>query len=154
MGTIEYIYIASKKRQQVEHLDTATLEAGKGIVGDRYHLMSSNMLEKAKQAPDNHITFIAKEELDAFLKRHNANLSHGDFRRNIITSGIDLNNLVDKEFRAGAALCRGVELCEPCQILSRTVHAAVLPELVHRAGLRAVIIESGDVKSGDTIRAV
>ena len=151
MGTVENIFIANGKRQKVEPLEFATLVAGKGILGDRYHLMSSNILAKGKSAPLNHITFIAKEELDAFLKRHDTKLGHGEFRRNLITSGIDLNALVHKEFRVGTALCRGVELCEPCQVLSRTVYNAVIPELVHRAGLRAIILEDGEVKLGDTI---
>ncbi|NKB34997.1 MAG: MOSC domain-containing protein [Pseudomonadales bacterium] len=153
MGTIESIHIASKKRQQVEQLETAILESGKGIAGDRYHLMSTNMLAKGKLAPMNHITLIAKEELDAFLNRHSASLNYGDFRRNVITSGIDLNKLVDKEFQIGSAVCRGIELCEPCQVLSRTVYGAVLPELIHRAGLRAIIIADGEVKPGDSIEA-
>ena len=37
MGKVERIYIANKKREKVKLLDFATLEAGKGIVGDRYH---------------------------------------------------------------------------------------------------------------------
>jgi len=152
VGKVESIYIATKKRQAVEALNLAKLEAGKGIVGDRYHQMSSNMLAKGKAAPLNHITLIAKEELDAFLKRHNTDLNYGDFRRNVITRGIDLNALVGKEFHVGSARCKGFELCEPCQTLSRTVYGAVLPELVHRAGLRAAILEDGELKPDDTIK--
>ncbi|MDD9889541.1 MAG: MOSC domain-containing protein [Gammaproteobacteria bacterium] len=154
MGSIEAIYIATEKRQPVQPLALASLEAGKGIVGDRYHQMAGNMLAKGKSAPLNHITFIAKEELDAFFKRHNTDLNYGDFRRNVITSGIDLNALVDKEFRVGSARCKGFELCEPCQTLSRTVYGAVLPELINRAGLRAIILEDGEIKPGDTIEKV
>ena len=67
------------------------------------------------------------------------------------TADIDLNALVGKRFRVGTALCEGVELCEPCSKLARTVSRQVLPHLVHRAGLRAAIIESGDIEPGDTI---
>lgn len=151
MGIVESIFIANGKRQKVEPLEFATLVAGKGILGDRYHLMSSNMLAKGKSPPLNHITFIAQEELDIFLKRHGATLGYGDFRRNVVTSGIDLNTLAHKEFKVGTALCRGVELCEPCQVLSRKVYSAVIPDLVHRAGLRAIILEGGEVKLGDAI---
>ncbi|HAR90665.1 MAG TPA: sulfurase, partial [Gammaproteobacteria bacterium] len=37
MGTIERIYLARGKRQAIEQVEAASLEAGKGIVGDRYH---------------------------------------------------------------------------------------------------------------------
>lgn len=154
MGKVESIYIANKKREKVKLLDFATLEAGKGIVGDRYHHMAYNMMAKGKQAPQNHITFVSKEELDTFIDRHKSDLGYGDFRRNIITSQIDLNALVDKEFFVGSARCKGVELCEPCRVLSRTVSNKVLPELIHRAGLRAVVLNSGQLKTGDKIEEI
>ena len=154
MGRVEGIFIATKKRQKVKPLEFANLEAGKGILGDRYHRMSTNMVPEGKSTPSNHITFVAKEELKAFIARHKSNLDYGDFRRNIITSQVNLNALVGKEFLVGSARCRGVELCEPCQVLSKTVSDKVLPELIHRAGLRAIILDDGALKIGDKIEAI
>ncbi len=147
-GTVEEIYIAPNKRDTVQRVSSAMLQAGRGIVGDRYHRKSEKLIDLGSVVPDNHVTLIAKEELDVFLGNHENDLCSGDFRRNIITSGIDLNALVGKEFSVGAALCRGVELCEPCAPLAGLVHSAVLPELVHKAGLRAVIVEDGEVEVG------
>jgi MOSC domain-containing protein YiiM len=47
-----------------------------------------------------------------------------------------------------------VEDCEPCAFLAATVHRAVLPELKKKAGLRAIILEDGEVNIGDTIEPV
>lgn len=45
---------------------------------------------------------------------------------------------------------QGIELCEPCAHLAATVNAKVLPHLAH-TGLRAAILSSGTIHSGDTI---
>lgn len=150
-GKIERIYIASKCRETVVQIPSATLEAGKGIVGDRYHTKSEKLLAAGKPAADNHLSLIAKEQLDNFLSSNNVAIDYGDFRRSLITSGIDLNTLVDREFSIGDVVCRGVGLCEPCAFLAATVHRAVRPELVHKAGLRAVIVTGGNVRTGDEI---
>jgi len=150
-GKVEAIYIAQSRRDAVKQVDSAILKAGRGIVGDRYHTNAEKLIDADSVVPDNHLTLIAKEELDDFLSTHESNLDYGDFRRNIITSGIDLNALVGKEFSVGDAICRGTELCEPCAPLSRLVHPAVLPDLVHKAGLRAVIVKDGEVEVGGEI---
>ena len=151
MGKVEEIHIAPQTSSKVLQVDQARLEAGKGIVGDRYHEIAGILMSRNQTAPDNHLTLIAKEELDTFLTNHQSELKYGDFRRNIVTSGIDLNALVGKKFKVGESLCQGMELCEPCTTLARTVHSAVLPELVHRAGLRATILSDGNVEVGGSI---
>jgi MOSC domain-containing protein YiiM len=151
MGKVAGIYIATSKRDRIERIDCASLEAGKGIVGDRYHSNAMSLIEAGKSVPRNHVTLIAKEELDVFLDKHKSELDYGDFRRNIVTSGVDLNALVDKDFTVGTAVFHGFELCEPCATLAGMVHSSVLSELVHKAGLRAVIIKDGEVSVGDEI---
>ncbi|MBT3531123.1 MAG: sulfurase [Gammaproteobacteria bacterium] len=150
-GSVEGIYVATNSKDSVQQVQSAELEAGKGIKGDRYHSNSSAALADGKEPKQNQVTLISREELELFLANNNAELGYGDFRRNIVCSGIDLNALVGKEFRLGSALCRGFELCEPCSFLKATVHSAVLPELVHKGGLRAVILEDGMVDTGSKI---
>lgn len=151
MGTVERIFIVKERRSKVTELESAELEVGKGIVGDRYHAQSEKLIREGKSSPDNHISFIAKEELEVFLDVHNSELDFGDFRRNIVTSGIDLNALVGKRFKVGDSLCFGNELCEPCAYLAATVHRAVLPQLVGKGGLRATILQNGSISSASLI---
>ncbi|MCY4265141.1 MAG: hypothetical protein OXE78_09810 [Gammaproteobacteria bacterium] len=154
MGRIESIYIASAKRQPMQRIDSAELEKGKGIVGDRYHALADRILSKGMRVPLIHLSLVAQEQLEAFIQYHGLKLDFSDFRRSIITSGIDLNTLEGKKFRLGTALCFGVELCEPCSFLARITHTAVLPDLEHKAGLRATVIESGCIKSGDLLSVI
>ena len=150
-GTVENIFVTKVRREQPQEVAPVQLEAGKGIVGDRYHRRSLELLAAGDAAQSNHISLIAREELDAFLVRNEAEIGYGDFRRNVLTSGIDLYSLIGKQFQLGGALCQGVEDCAPCAFLAATVHRAVLPELEKRAGLRAIILEDGELDIGDTI---
>lgn len=151
MGQVEKIYIALESRGKVLEIEEAELEEGKGILGDRYHSKAEQLISEGKTVPDNHISLVAKEELEAFLMTHDSELGFGDFRRSIITSGIDLNSLVGKRFKVGDAVCYGFELCEPCAYLASSVHRAVLPGLVHKGGLRATVISSGTISSGSEV---
>jgi len=152
-GTLEHIYLVAEKRGETEAREKIELEAGLGIVGDRYHTYAKRCLATEDPVPENHLSLIDKSVLDDFLanRAKDSDLTYADFRRNLITSGIDLNALVDKEFMVGSARCRGVELCEPCAFLAATVHRGVLPGLVNRGGLRAIIIKSGSAEIGSTI---
>jgi MOSC domain-containing protein YiiM len=148
---VEDIYISKERRKPLQTVETVQLEAGKGIVGDRYHEQAVKQLATGDTVKPNHLSLIAKEELDAFLANNNAQIPYRDFRRNILTRGIDLNSLVGTKFRVGDALCQGIEYCEPCAFLAATVHRAVLPELQEKAGLRAIILEDGNLEVGSSI---
>lgn len=151
---VEGIYINKKRRKPLQTVKTVQLEAGKGIVGDRYHEQAVKQLTAGEAVKPNHLSLIAKEELDAFLVNNNTQIPYRDFRRNILTKGIDLNSLVGKKFSVGNALCEGVEYCEPCAFLAATVHRAVLPELQEKAGLRAIILEGGTLEVGNSIAPI
>jgi MOSC domain-containing protein YiiM len=152
--TVENIFITKTRREQPHEIEAAKLEAGKGIVGDRYHERALEFLAVGDQVPSNHISVISKEELAGFLERNNAEIDYADFRRNVLTSGIDLRELIGRQFKLGSALCQGIEDCDPCAFLAATVHHSVLPEMKKKAGLRAIILEDGDLKIGDTITLI
>lgn len=153
MAQVEQIFIAREKRSPVVEVAEAFLETGLGIKGDRYYAASEAALGRGEETDINQVTLIDKAALDEFLSEQDSDLGYGDFRRSIVTSGIDLNALVDKEFYLGDVKLLGTELCEPCAWLSANVHEAVLPGLVHKAGIRAVIHNSGTIKPGTEIRA-
>jgi len=46
---------------------------------------------------------------------------------------------------------RGTELCEPCQHLTDLVGKPILRPLAHRAGLRAQLLSSGVIRTGDSV---
>jgi MOSC domain-containing protein YiiM len=73
-------------------------------------------------------------------------------RRNIATTGVPLNHLVDREFSVGEVRLRGTRLCEPCKYLEGLTRPGVMGGLVHRGGVRAQILNEGVIRVGDVIR--
>lgn len=150
-GTIHSIYISESPDKEMQSVSSASLMAGKGIEGDRYFDGKGTFSEKLAGKPSFQVTLIEKKEIDKFNQDHGQQQDDGDFRRNIVTTGIRLNDLVDKEFTIGSVKLKGLRLCEPCDYLAKTVNPLVLPHLVGRGGLRAQILVGGTVNCGDTI---
>ena len=100
---------------------------------------------------DRHVTLIEAEEVERLAVDAGIHLAPGESRRNITTRGVRLNDLVGRRFRVGGALLEGTRLCEPCTDLEALTGKPVMRPLLHRAGLRALIIEGGDIAVGDDI---
>lgn len=150
-GKLEFIFMTADAGAPLVAVDEAMLEAGRGLVGDRYYRGSGTFSEKLKGLADSELTLIESEEIDSFNRETGLSLGHGAFRRNLITTGVRLNGLVGRQFRIGESLLEGIRLCEPCAYLAKTVAKQVLPGLVQKAGLRARIVEGGTVRAGDSI---
>jgi MOSC domain-containing protein YiiM len=119
--------------------------AGRGLAGDR------NFAPRAS-GKTNNVTLIESEKIHEFTVATGLNFTPEDSRRNIVTSGIDLNPLVGCEFHVGAVKVKALELCEPCAPLARRTHQAILWGLLHKGGLRCQIISDGVIRVGDEIR--
>ena len=148
---VDAIYIARKAGAVMEYLPEARLTAGRGIEGDRYYAKIGTFSDKPTGLPDREVTLIEAEEIDRFNGQQGLSLNYGDMRRNIVTRGIRLNDLVDREFRIGEVQFRGIRLCEPCAYLAEILTPQVLKGMVHSAGLRACILNDGMIRESDLI---
>ena len=148
--TIVLITLAPTAGADVHCPTEAVLVAGAGIVGDRHF---SHEVEVAGQ----NLTLVEAEELEAFNLRHGTDFPLTAFRRNLVTRGVRLNDLVGRIFTIGTARLRGVELCEPCAHLAErlaqgTLTApAIVADLIGQGGLRADILQGGLVRLGDAL---
>jgi MOSC domain-containing protein YiiM len=148
-GTIEAIAVSGAAEGLMALMDNATAVAGRGLDGDRYELGLGTYSNDPGDGRE--LTLIEAEALDSLLAQGGIALSPAEHRRNLTTRGIDLNALVGKRFYAGAVLCEGVRLCEPCDHLVAVCGKDVLAPLVHRGGLRANILAGGVINVGDVI---
>src|SRR5712691_3591445 len=87
---------------------------GRGIEGDRY-FAGTGFYSKTSSHGGREVTLIETEAVEALFGVLNAagerlgiKLAAADARRNIATSGVPLNHLVDREFWGGAVLMRGM----------------------------------------------
>ena len=147
MGTIEHIYLAAVSEGPAEPVSSVSAHAGRGLEGDR------NFTPPDRWIPTGcAITLIEAEVIEAVGAEHGIDLAGGRSRRQVVTRGVRLNDLVGKQFRVGPVRCRGVELCEPCLDLQRMIgDPNTIKALVHRGGLRADILESGTIAVGDEV---
>jgi len=125
---------------------------GRGLMGDRYFL-GTGTFSPQPQKPDFEITLIQQEHIAAFAALSGLPFTAREARRNLVTTGIDLNTLVGCEFMVGSVKLRGIRLCEPCNYLAKQTSPEVLPGLVHQGGLRAQILTDGVIHVGDSITA-
>lgn len=144
--SIERIFLAGKAGEPQIEVRTIAVVAGAGIEGDRYF--------GAKDEPGQNITLVEAEEIEAFGAEIGRGIDPSSTRRNLVTRGVRLKDLVGREFTVGNVRLRGVELCEPCGGLGHRLSsaditpAAVVRRFVHRAGIRADVLCSGTITVG------
>ena len=97
------------------------------------------------------MTLVEREAVDV-VRADGLDLTEADTRRNLVTEGVPLNQLVGRRFRIGAVRLRGLRLAEPCVYLEQLTRIAGLREaLVDRGGLRAELLDDGELRVGDVI---
>jgi MOSC domain-containing protein YiiM len=148
-GTIISIHIAPTAGAPMQSVAAVIAKAGQGLEGDRY----SNRLGtfSAQPGTGREVTLMEIEAIEALKRDYQIELDAGLARRNLVTRGVPLNHLVDREFRVGAVLLRGARLCDPCTHMEKLTRKGVMRGLIHRGGLRAEIIAGGTIRVGDII---
>ena len=147
-GHVEAIFVASQPGELPGPVERVRAYAGRGLEGNRY------FWEDGDAPPGRGVTLIAAEAMDAVALEGNISIEPAATRRNVLTRGIDVNQLVGKRFRIGDVECEGVELCEPCAHLESMTQPGVIKALVHRGGLNADILSDGEINLGDPVVAV
>jgi MOSC domain-containing protein YiiM len=150
MGMLRGIYVADRAGVPLRSVENAELVAGRGIVGDRYH-DGHGKFSKPEPMPDREVTLIEIEQIERFNAEQHLALGAGEFRRNLVVQGVDLNALVGRELAIGDVVLRGIRLCEPCDYLASLTGVDVIKPLRHRAGLRAAIVSGGTIAVGGPI---
>ncbi len=145
MGKIEAISITNINEENTFYVNQAILEKGKGIVNDRYY---GNFKEKKEQ-----VTLINLEEIKNFNNQIKKYIDAKNFRRNIIISGINLNELINKKIEINKVTLKIHEICQPCKYLQDKLKIPELVKmLVNKSGVRAEILTSGSISVGDVIK--
>jgi MOSC domain-containing protein YiiM len=151
-GRVEAIYVATSEAAPMRPADRIRVLAGIGMEGDRYATGRGHF--SGAPGTGRALTLIEAEVLESLPDSIGTALRPGEARRNLTTRGIALNALVGRRFRIGSVLCEGMRLCEPCRYLEGIVARPLLESLSHRGGLRADVLEDGEIRVGDELRAV
>jgi MOSC domain-containing protein YiiM len=149
-GRVEAIFLAQPEEGERVAVQDATAVAGRGLEGDAYFRAPGT-----RRPPGNRngrdITLFEAEAIEGLATDAGIQLDYWEGRRNVLTRGISLNDLVGRRFRVGGAECVGRRLCDPCSHLESLTRPGVLKGLVKRGGLRADVVTGGPIAVGDEV---
>ena len=145
MSKIIKIGITKKNNHEIQEVNKIKILSGKGIIGDRYF---HEYNDEKKQ-----ITLIESENIDYYNKKYKKNIPYLEFRRNIVTLDIELNDLIGKVLKINNTELEAIDLCRPCRHLEEILGCDnIIKEFLRKGGLRCQIINSGEINTGDKIQ--
>ena len=144
MSKVIKLGISNSNNKKIKEVESIEVLTNKGVVGDR-HFSDYN-------DPFCQLTLIESENIDFYNLKYGLNIPYVEFRRNIVTEGIRLNELIGKKLRIGNVEVEAVDLCRPCRHLTEILcQDNILKEFLRKGGLRCQILTSSIIKIGDEI---
>ncbi len=123
----------------LSEVDQIACVAGCGIKKDRFFAY--------KPKYKGQVTFFSHEVYQELCVAFNVHSkSPGVFRRNVITRGIDLNELIGREFEVQGVRFRGTQESKPCYWMEHAFAPGAEKALAGKGGLRAEVLSDGVVR--------
>ena len=147
MSEVYKLGISINNNQPINEVNSIDVIKTQGVVGDRHF--------KEFNDPQNQVSLIESENIDYYNIKYGVNIPYLDFRRNVVTKGIQLNDLVGKKILVGNVKVEGIDLCRPCRHLTEVLgQDNILKEFLRRGGLRCHVLSSSAIKIGDKIKVL
>ncbi len=147
-GSIERIFITAKGGAPMEPREEVEAVQGRGLRGDRY-------LERTgywTNVDECEVTLIEGEDLEEITTSTALHVLSGEHRRNLVTRGIKLSDLVGRRFQVGEAVLEFDRPRPPCAYIGELSQQAGLTRaLGRRGGICARVIRSGTIRVHDPI---
>ncbi|MGH7872744.1 MAG: MOSC domain-containing protein [Candidatus Binatia bacterium] len=147
-GSVAAIFVAPRSMSEMVPVPEVRAFADRGLEGDRFFRESWNAVKRADKA----VSLIEDEVLQAAAKELAMDSIGVLTRRNIVTRGVPLIELLGREFTVGGVLMRGIRLFQPCgHLVKVTKLPAIFKALEHRSGLKAAILSDGAIRISDAV---
>jgi len=138
--TVDALHLAKATRLPMRAVDRVEVEAGKGIVGDRYH-----------GTRHRHVTVQSRDALDEAARVFDAPVPTELTRRNVtVTDGVVPRD-PGSRIRLGPVLLEVVRVAAPCKLLDDTIGRGAQEALRRRGGSVCRVLEGGEVSLGDEV---
>ena len=145
MSKVFKLGITDINNKEIKEVKSIEVLANKGVIGDRHF--------KDFNDPYCQLSLIESENIDFYNLKYGLDIPYINFRRNIVTKGIQLNELVGKKLKIGKVNLEGIDLCRPCRHLTEMLNQYnILKEFLRRGGLRCQILSSSSINIGDDIQ--
>jgi MOSC domain-containing protein YiiM len=149
-GSVVAIFTVDRMEAPMQQVEQINAVAGKGLEGDRYFLGTGTYSKKPK--PDRQVTLIQSEILESLKAKFDITVKPDESRRNILTKGIEINDLIGTEFFVGSVRLKAHRLTRPCPYLEKLLNQPGLyTELWENGGISCEILSGGVIKEGDVI---
>ena len=134
------IHVAPARRLPMQAVAAVYAEAGKGLVGDRYHGTKRR-----------HVTVQSATSLAEAAERLGAPVPPEGTRRNVTISRGEVPTTPGARIRIGEVLLEVVRVAAPCRLLDDALGAGAQEALRRRAGAVCQVLESGTIAVGDEV---
>jgi MOSC domain-containing protein YiiM len=134
------IHVAKGRRLPMRAVEGATVEAGKGIVGDRYHWARHRQVSVQSVAA-----------LRAASEAFGADVPAELTRRNLTVDDGVVPTAPGSLIRVGDVLLEVVRVAAPCKLLDDTIGRGAQEALRRRGGSICRVLEGGEIVVGDLV---
>ena len=139
MPVLTSIHVAKATRLPMRSVEHATVEAAKGIVGDRYH-----------GTRHRHVTVQSAAALRAATEAFGSDVRAELTRRNLTVDG-DVPTTPGALIRVGIVVLEVVRVAAPCKLLDDTIGRGAQEALRRRGGSVCRVLEGGEIAVGDRV---
>lgn len=147
-GVVQEIFVAPEGSARMERVDEVRTIAGRGIFGDRY-CEGTGYWTGLDYVCE--VTLISAEDLDYIERETGIHVRNGEHRRNLVTRGINLDDLRGKRFRIGEAVLEYDRPRPPCKHIQDLTEPGMTRALKGRGGICARVVKAGKLQTTDAI---
>lgn len=140
LSRVVALHVAKGSRLPMRAVDRVDVEAGRGLVGDRYH-----------GSRHRHVTIQSLEELAEAERRHGAPIAPGLTRRNVTISAGAIPRKPGHRWSVGPIELEVVRDAAPCKLLEDALGRDARLALSRRAGVVCRVLTSGPLVVGDRV---
>ncbi len=149
-GRVVAVFMVDRRAAPMQEVTQLNALAGRGIEGDRYFLGTGTYSKKPE--PGRQVTLISSEVLASLRDEFDIIVKPEESRRNVLTQGVAINELIGTEFLVGPVRLRAHRITQPCLYLEKMLdQPGLYQRLWDNGGISCEILSDGIIKPGDSI---
>lgn len=150
--TVVGLYVTPRAAAPMLAVHRVRALPGVGLEGDRYALGGGTWADWPES--EKQVTLVDADAVAEVAALVGAAFTPADTRRNVVTRGVDLPELVGRFFLLGEVLAFGMKRCPPCRHLATLTGLPLVKPMALRGGINAALLTGGTISVGATVRGV
>jgi MOSC domain-containing protein YiiM len=148
-GVVETIYTTPEGSEPMAEVEAIEAVARQGLRGDRY-MKGTGYYSGMDECE---VTFIEREAIEEIRTEFDIDLSDGRHRRNVVTGGVSVHDLLNRQFTAGDVTFEGTRPRPPCAHVEQVADEEGVSRALknRRGGICASVVEDGTIHTGDEL---